>query len=141
MAVGLCVGWLAATVRAVRTRVMNTCYCVVSRFLFLPPPPFTRNFMAPSDDRMFTNCEHHISYTGFMSLIDGDPERQWVMVYVTLFWRFEHSSPSKTAVWVLWLWETIGKEAVLRSFKVIANSVVRECWKTPPRVSAAQTKI
>jgi hypothetical protein len=35
----LLAGWLAATVRAVWTRVMNTCYCVVSRFLFLPPSP------------------------------------------------------------------------------------------------------
>jgi len=59
-------GWLAATVRAVWTRVMNTCYCVVSRFLFLPP--LTRNFMTTSDDRVFTNIEHHISYTGFVSV-------------------------------------------------------------------------
>ena len=70
--------WLAATVRAVWTRAMNTCYCVVSRFLFLAP--FTRNFMATSDDWVFTNYEHRISYTGFMSLNDGDSARQWVMV-------------------------------------------------------------
>lgn len=79
MAVVLCADWMAG---CHDTCYMDTCdeHVLLCRQWLFIPPPFTRNFMATSDDRVFTNCGRHISYTGCMSLNDGGPARQWVIV-------------------------------------------------------------
>jgi hypothetical protein len=87
------------------TCCMDTCdeHVLLCRSLFIPPP-FSRNFMAACDDRVFTKCEHYITYTGIYvaeRLWSGEP-----VAYgnVTLFWYFLHSDPSHSAFSALWLY-------------------------------------